>query len=452
MMAAALQGHWLETMLARNADCVYLRRFGSPRTLEAFRAALPLVHYKDLQDEWQRIRDGEVDVLFHGRPVGGELTSGSTSGPKWIVYSAEGLADFRKNIAPWFADVMRRYQIEGGLYLSISPVSRSQTHISGIPLGLPDSAYLDESAGALLAAKSVAPFALSQIADIETWRRQTIAHLRAATNLELVSVWSPTFLLRLLEDIPDPESCWPRLKLVSCWASAAAKPYADELRRRLPHAALQGKGLMSTEAVVTVPDTADQPVLAAHGFTEFLGGSEILLEDALEPGREYEVVITTASGLYRYRTGDRVQMLTRNREGRAVLEFSGRAMTSDMVGEKLSEAFVAACLQDVAQRFGIGSDFVTLAAAARGPGYLLVSATPPTPPILWEIESRLCANPHYAYARKLGQLKPLTGCHCPDALARIEKTGLSRGVRLGDIKPLALYTEPEWGEIFAGIP
>ena len=49
------------------------------------------------------------------------------------------------------------------------------------------------------------------------------------------------------------EALWPRLVLVSCWADAAASDSAASLRRRLPHARLQPKGLLATEGVVSLP-------------------------------------------------------------------------------------------------------------------------------------------------------------------------------------------------------
>ena len=52
------------------------------------------------------------------------------------------------------------------------------------------------------------------------------------------------------------------LKLVSCWADASSQPFFEQLRQRLAHASFQGKGLLSTEGVVTVPDSVGRPVLA----------------------------------------------------------------------------------------------------------------------------------------------------------------------------------------------
>jgi hypothetical protein len=375
---------WLESMLARNAHCAYLRG----RTFDE----LPFVTYDDLVPWIERIVAGEPDVLFAGRPVAYERTSGSSGAAKLIPYSAEGLRDFRRSVEPWLAQTVREYGITGSAYFAISPATRPPESIGGIPVGLPDGAYLGDVAARVLAEVSAVPLSVAAITDVAKWREVTLRHLANARDLELISVWSPTFLLRLLDDLDDPVKLWPRLKLVSCWASAASKPFAAELAARLPHAALQPKGLLSTECVVTTPLG-----ITPHGHFEFQWRTGTLACPSLPTARGTgtsaclplrdvaEVIATTASGLYRYRTGDLVD---------DELEFVGRSgIVSDLVGEKLTEPFVARCLENVR-----GYLF------AEGRGYVVASETPVN---LDDVEQRLCANPHYEYARKLGQLAPL---------------------------------------------
>jgi hypothetical protein len=436
------QAHWLATMLARNHDTRYLQQFGAPQTLAAFRERVPVCVYDDLVPWLACIQAGESDVLFAGRPVAYERTSGSTGGAKLIPYAGEGLRDFQRDIAPWLARTAREYGLTGSAYFSISPATRQAESIGGVPVGLPDTAYLGERAGSVLAATTAVPFAVAAMADVAEWRRQTVAHLQAARDLELISVWSPTFFLRLLDEIPDPQACWPRLKVVSCWASVSAKPFADALSQRLPQAVLQPKGLLSTEAVVTVPGMAGHSLPARHVFVEYARDGRLFLADELQPDAEYEVVVTTASGLYRYQTGDRVRCEGRTPHGQPILEFTGRGgLTCDLVGEKLGEPFVARCLHGL-------PDFSLLLPDASQPGYVLICPRQPDAPSLARVDEGLCANPQYAYARRLGQLAPLRVLVHPDPFAVIERTLLARGVRLGDAKPLALRCEPFWLSLF----
>ncbi len=448
---AASAPAWLERLLARNAPCDYLRRHGQPRTLAQFRERLPLVEYEALADDIARIAQGAADRLFAGRPVAFERTGGSSGGSKLIAYSAAGLADFQRAALPWLADLAQRLRLQGRAYLAISPATRAPETLAGVPVGLPDGAYLGpRAAQALGRVLAVAP-EVAAITEPETWRARTLAHLREARDLELISVWSPTFLLRLLDDLPDPRLCWPRLKCISCWTEGQAAPFAAELAARVPQALLQPKGLMSTECIVSLPDAQDRAVLNPHGFFEFLPATEGApsaaptvprFADELASGAIYEVIATTASGLYRYRTGDLVRCAGHAASGRPVLSFLGRGgLCCDLVGEKLTEAFVADCLSAV-------PGFRFLAPEADGRGYALlrdaVSNETNTQALAATLDTALCRNPQYAYARSLGQLRPVRVQTVPALFDRYAAQQMARGVRLGDVKPLALRKEPNW--------
>jgi hypothetical protein len=281
------------------------------------------------------------------------------------------------------------------------------------------------------------PPEVGSITQVDRWRQQTLDHLAAARDLEMISVWSPTFLLRLLDDLPDPRALWPHLKLISCWASGASAPFAIELASRLPQAHLQPKGLLSTEVVVTVPDGHDRPVLARQGFFEFERQERLHLAHELEVGETYEVVATTASGLYRYRTGDLVRCTGASAGGAPLLEFIGRGdLVCDLVGEKLSEPFAERCLA------GIGG-FRLLLPEAAGDGYVLAVEFGRRVDV-GHVEHRLCDNPQYAYARRLGQLKPLRLCHVERLFDLYSSLQVDNNVRIGDVKPVALRKERSW--------
>lgn len=436
------QNQWIEAMLARNSRCAYLRRFGSPRTPDDFRRRVPIIAYEDVQPFLTRILAGERDVLFDGAPVAYERTGGSSGGCKLIPYSAQGLLDFQRSITPWLAHTARRHRLSGKAYFSISPVARAAEFVGGAPVGLPDGAYLGDMAGALLMQRSAVPFDVAGISDLDRWREATRAHLKAARDLEMISVWSPTFLLRLCDGIGDTRALWPDLKVISCWASGPAKRYIEGVSRMFPQAAIEPKGLMSTEAVVTVPDEACRPVLASCGFVEFRKEDSCVLASDLVAETEYEVVLTTASGLYRYASGDRVRCQGVNESGDPVLEFVGRdSLTSDLVGEKLTEAFVGQCI-------GEFDGLAMIVPDVRTPGYVLISERNVAPERLSELDERLCQNPQYRYARRLGQLAPLRMLVCRHPFDIVERVMSARGVRLGDIKPTALRAEDFWLSLF----
>lgn len=435
---------WLGSMLRRNARTAYLREFGAPQTTLEFRQRVPVVSYDEIHPYVSRVSAGEADVLFSGKPVAYERTGGSAGGSKLIPYSSNGLSDFRESVLPWLAHTIRRHGISGRAYFSISPAARAPEEIGGVPVGLSDAAYLGDQAGQLLRQRTAVPFEVAAISDIDIWRKTTRKYLEAAHDLELISVWSPTFLLRLLQGVADTRALWPNLKVVSCWTSGSSARYVEDIARLFPQARIEPKGLLSTEAVVTVSDEGGRPALVRHGYFEFLDGETVLDESRLESRREYEVLATTASGLYRYATGDRVRFDGRNSEGRPILEFVGRdSLTSDLVGEKLTDAFVGRCLDSI-------PGFAMLVPDARAPSYVLVcdADTGFDAISLEALEGRLRSNPQYAYARRLGQLAPLRILSCLRPFDVVERVMRDRGVRLGDIKPTALRVEDHWLPLF----
>lgn len=485
------QESWLSSCLSRNSTATYLKSLGVDgyTTLGEFRRLLPLVTYDELSSSITRIEHGEKNVLFEGKAVAFERTSGSSGGNKLIPYTLQSLADFRAAILPWLGDTIDVYGIESGCaYWAISPATRPvEMTPTGIPVGLPDGAYLGDNVLHAFVELSAVPSWVGSIQCVDDWKMTTLYWLLCRDDLVLISVWSPTFFLMLMDELekehaklddllrqggriagqwlPPNESAlkrlreyminldakilWPVLKMVSCWADASSGPYFNELRKRLPHAQFQGKGLLSTEGVSTVPDHRGFPVLAADsGFFEFLDAKERpWFAWELMDGNQYEVVMTTSGGLYRYRTGDLVQC-----EGHAddvpVLRFQGRrGLASDMVGEKLTEQFVATCLQDI-------TGFRMLIPHVQGkPKYLLVldkRMNIDGDSLAVTLEKRLSRNVQYEYARRIGQLDAVEVLSVESPLKSFMERMTQNGTRLGDIKVPSLRPETDWLNTYQG--
>lgn len=483
------QEAWLHNCLKRNQTAAYLNNFGinAKISAEEFRQQLPLASYDNLSPFIGRIEQGEENVLFTDQAIAFERTGGSSGGSKLIPYSVHSLADFRTAILPWLSDAINGHAIKSGCaYWSISPATRPVEATSGgIPVGLPDGAYLGTDALPTFIELSAAPPWVGSLQSVAEWNMATLNSLLRRVDLALVSVWSPTFFLMLLDalerdhakladllrlggkiadhELPpdaaalsrlekyisstDTRILWPDLKLVSCWADASSRPYFDELQQRFPHATFQGKGLLATEGVTTIPNLHGQPVLAADsGFFEFIDAQNTAYFSwELQPGQQYEVVMTTSGGLYRYRTGDMILC-----EGYAgdlpVLRFQGRqGLTSDLVGEKLTEQFVASCLEEI-------PGFRMLIPRSHGqPKYILIldqHNCRDQDSLAEKIEGHLLKNPQYAYARRLGQLESLAVLSVRRPLELFVQRMTRNGARLGDIKIPALRPEIDWLDTF----
>ena len=479
------QARWLLVCLKRNRLSDYGRQFcfSDIHCIEDYRASVPLISYESIQPWLERVANGEANVLFDGLPVGFERTGGSSGGSKLIPYSSHSLLDFRAAVLPWLADAIALYGLGSGrVYLAISPATRqTEQTAGGIAIGLADGAYLGDAAGYALSELSAVPLWVAMITNVTEWQLVTLYWLVRCESLELISVWSPTFFLTIMDGLeqrfteldallhqggtlfqqnlpPDAaarsrlacyikskDACllWTNLKLVSCWQDGASKPFFNELQRRLSHAAFQNKGLLATEGVVTVPSGKYPPVLAVDsGFFEFLDDAgQCWFAHELVCGSKYEVIMTSSGGLYRYRTGDCVRYES-NTNGLPVLRFLGRSgLVSDLVGEKLTEEFVAACLD------GIVGFHLLVPCIKTKPHYVLVldiDSDNPIENLKTVIEDKLAKNPQYAYARCIGQLDKLTLCLVHHPLAAYTQRVMQNGARLGDIKLPALRPETDW--------
>jgi hypothetical protein len=446
--AAETQKRRLLALLRRNADTEFGRRhgFASIRDEEGYRARVPVASYDDLRPAIERMAAGEPEVLASGRVMAFEETGGSGGGAKLIPCTEETLAAFRRALLPWLDDLAAAHPAiaRGRAYWAISPAARAPRRTSGgAPIGLAsDAAYFGERLAPLLAETLASPPGLANLRDVDAWREATCRALLECRDLTLISVWSPSFLALLLDSLGerDLSALWPQLAVVSCWDQGSSRREAAALRARLPGVHVQGKGLLATEGVMTIPLRGlAQPVLAIDSayfeFQDDAGRCHGACE--LEPGGEYQVLLSTEGGLYRYAIGDRVKV--RGFAGTApLLEFLGRgAQFSDLRGEKLSEPFVVSALQPLDVRFAM------VAPADAQDRYLLyldaaeASAERATT-LAARAEAALCRNPQYAYARRLGQLAALEPRRCARPLDSWLSAGLARGQRLGDIKPPAL--------------
>jgi len=499
----------LRRFIRHNSGTAFGREHGLAdiRTSEQFARRVPVRSYDELRPWIDRIRRGEPQVLT-SEPVRRLVpTSGSTAARKLIPYTASMHGQLNRAVGPWIFDLYQRQPraLLGPSYWSISPLSQSKSEVaedSVVPIGFDDdAAYLGLWRKHIVDAVMAVPAELKTITAIEDWRYVTVLLLLRQRELSLISVWHPSFLRLLLEamaqcwdrlvtDVADgtcavtshlppamaesvearPDArradelrqagpsaihrLWPRLTVLSCWADGHAAPAAAELARLLPSVAVQPKGLLATEGVVSVPFAGQHPLAIRSHFLEFEDDAgRISLASDLEVGRAYAVILTTGGGLCRYRLNDRVEVV--GRLGRTPsIRFIGKAgLVSDRRGEKLTDGFVA----DVLARLFEGSNprpsFAMLAPDidAEGCRYTLYLNADFPPGLSATLDALLSANPQYAYCRRLAQLLTprlfrLSGDPYAAYCGRLRQAGQ----RLGEIKPAGLSCLDDWSAYLPG--
>jgi hypothetical protein len=502
------QHELLQRLVRDNAASAFGRahRFDQIASPAQFAARVPIVEYEQLEPWIERIMRGEHSVLTR-EPVQRLIpTSGSSRGRKLIPFTGRLQREFSAAIGPWMVELARAYPriARGCAYWSISPALLAKTpEPSRVPIGFDDdSAYLGGVRQRLVETTFAVPSALRLVPDLDSFRYLTLLCLLRRPDLTLVSIWHPSFFALLLDALPTfweellqdvndggcrravtlplhvrravdaapqmsraaalrradpckPGGLWPHLQLVSCWGDGHAELAMAALRHRLPKVAFQTKGLLATEAFVSLPFRGMHPLAVTSHFFEFIDGQgDVRLAHQLQKREEYQVVVTTGAGLWRYRLGDLVQV---NGFAGATpsLRFLGRqSSVSDLCGEKLAESFVMRSIHETCAGLRVAPSFAMLAPETESTGscsYTLFVEGAVPDELATALDEALRKNPHYAICRDLGQLAPVRLCRIKDEAAYEQFCLVTNreGSPLGAIKPHALSPRTDWRQHFA---
>ncbi|GAA3956898.1 GH3 family domain-containing protein [Allohahella marinimesophila] len=498
----SLQREKLASLMGAIDGTAFARQHGlSARTSwEDFANNVPMTNYSDWAEPIAAQREQPENRLIDSPVARYQPTSGSTSAVKWIPYTRRFLKELDAAICPWISDMYHRYPgiRTGAHYWSLSWVpTEMRAHTTGHIND--DMKLLSFGKRWLVSSTQAVPDAISLAPSSDDSLFATVTYLAARSDLTAMSIWSPTFALGLLEKLslwrkevaavlvyghwcshqgslgylPCPESeaaadlllnwdgelsaaffvnLWPRLSLISAWDTAASAPWAQRLQTLLPQADFQGKGLWSTEGVVTIPYKDDFVLAAGSHVYEFedIASKQVLPPWALEAGQEVTPILSTGSGLLRYRMND-VLKVTGHQGQLPALRFLGRNDGADIAGEKISTILAQRLLDGLDWPSGLQP--VALLAADEGcksgrPAYVLMVEADVAISSYWrkrhekslgqQLEAGLLEHFHYLVARNLNQLGPVR-CIChPEARRHFLEACSRRGMIEGNIKVEAL--------------
>lgn len=456
--------------------------------VQEFQSKVPLNTYETLAPWIERQKSDGLDRLYSSPVIVYEKTSGSSGPVKFIPYTRRLKKTFSEMALLWITDLcLNGPKLKfGRIFLSISPsFQKMEKTPKGVNIGLEDDAeYLPWIFRLLGSRFWIMPTQLKKLKDPDDYRWVLGCHLLAAEDLEVVSIWNPTYLtalfhfitenkeamaadlragmtqkggyefrfkaltparLQLLSGAQPWRSLWPELKIISAWADAGAAGFAQELQSIFPDTLFQPKGLLATEAPMTLPLVAVNGgvPLVNSVFYEFIDESgHLWLLHEIKPGVKYEIVVTARGGLPRYRTGDQI-IVSGIYLGTPLLKFVGRTQAvSDVVGEKINEIFVREKLTQLKELQG-AFYFLLPLVRARPPRYALYCDSLLDSAVLARIESFLSEAHHYSYARKLGQLGAVEFRRVAELKRSYYEYYVARGMKLGDIKYSALIYRAE---------
>ena len=511
---AACQRVLLKKILQSNAGTIFGKQYGfsSIQQVLDYQSKIPVHQYDDLSPLIEDIRQGESNVLTKEAVTHFMPSSGSTSARKLIPYTRSLQREFDRAISAWIVDLYARHPgiMSGRAYWSITPYLEEESQQTAIPIGFkPDSAYLGGIKQHLVEPLMAVRAEIAQIGDIELFRYLTLLELLRCSDLRLISVWHPSFLVILLDELPrvwdsllrdindgtvnppvalpdrikskfaakpdknrctqlshangdDSSAIWPDLKMISCWGSGHARGAIKELEKYFSGVQIQQKGLIATEAFISLPFGKDDcnnwlhPLAINSHFFEFIDvNGDCKFIDQLQLGEEYQIIVTTGGGLYRYAMNDRIRVNAF--VGRTPsIEFIGKLdFVSDYYGEKLNDHFVADVIDSVVADLSGKVTFSMLAPDGvdkpeRYTLYLEIDSRPNIS-LCEELDEKLCSNPHYAACRRLGQLKQVKVFIISYAANHTYLlSSMSEGKRLGDVKPVKLSSRTGWSSVFTG--
>ena len=331
--AEALQMQTLHNLVhqARHTEWGMGHGFDNVKTYEQFASSSPVNTYEELKQSIDRMRQGERDILWPGKVQWYAKSSGTTNDKsKFIPVSPKGLHDTHyrggTDAVVWYLRNNPQSRLFDGKALILGGSHAPNYNLPGSLVG-DLSAILIENINPVVNLFRVPKKETALLSDFEI-KRDRIAReamKRNVTNLSGVPSWMLSVLTRVMElsGKEHLEEVWPNLE-VFFHGGVAFTPYREQYRRLITsprmhymetYNASEGFfGLQDDPADLSMSLMIDYGV-----FFEFIPMDE--LESAtptvlplwgVEKDRNYAMVISTSSGLWRYMIGDTVKFTSTN--------------------------------------------------------------------------------------------------------------------------------------------
>ena len=305
--------------------------FESVSSYEDFAKTSGINTYEELKLAIDRMRQGESDILWPGKVRWYAKSSGTTNDKsKFIPVSQDGLKDTHyaggRDAVTWYLRNNPQSKIFDGkaLILGGSHVPNYNTKNSLVG---DLSAILIENINPLVNLVRVPKKSIALLSDFEV-KRELIAQeaiKQNITNLSGVPSWMLSVMTRVLEisGKDNLAEVWPNLEMFF-HGGVAFTPYREQYKRLIPSNQMHYmETYNASEGFFGVQDDPTDPsmsLMVDYGvFFEFIPMEEIENPNpkvvplwGVKTGKNYAVVISTSSGLWRYMIGDTVRFTSVN--------------------------------------------------------------------------------------------------------------------------------------------
>ncbi|MCR5820502.1 MAG: GH3 auxin-responsive promoter family protein [Bacteroidaceae bacterium] len=300
--------------------------YSGPMAYEAWASQTPVNTYEDLKGDIDRMRHGEPDILWPGNIRWYAKSSGTTNDKsKFIPVSPDGLKDTHyaggtDSVAAYLR-LHPESRILDGRTLILGGSHAPNYNLRNSLVG-DLSAILIENINPLVNMLRVPEKRVALLSDFEQ-KRELIAQdamKRDVRSISGVPSWMLSVLSRVLElsGKKNLSEVWPNMEVF--WHGGVAfTPYREQYHHLIPSAGMHYMETYNASegffGIQTDPSDPAMLLMLDYGvFYEFIPMDEIEREKPtvlplweVEAGRNYAMVITTSSGLWRYEIGDTVR-------------------------------------------------------------------------------------------------------------------------------------------------
>ena len=305
--------------------------FADVHTYQQFANTSPVNTYEDLKHFIDRMRQGEADVLWPGKVRWYAKSSGTTNDKsKFIPVSKDGLKDTHyaggRDAVAWYLGNNPKSRIFDGKALILGGSHAPNYNVRKSLVG-DLSAILIENINPLVNMVRVPKKETALLSDFEL-KRDRIAHeaiKENVTNLSGVPSWMLSVMNRVLEITgkDNLSEVWPNLEMFF-HGGVAFTPYREQYRKLIPSANMHYMETYNASegffGIQNDPSDLSMSLMVDYGvFYEFIPMEEIESPNPqvlplwdVETGRNYAIVISTSSGLWRYMIGDTVRFTSTN--------------------------------------------------------------------------------------------------------------------------------------------
>ncbi len=269
-------------------------------------------------------------------------------------------------------------------------------------------------------------------------------------------------------EIPIAQRVWPKV----CWGygmiSSTLSIYVEKLHRYIGDIPLHNMGYAASEGYMAMPITLnanDYVLLPRSIIYEFLpvdapDGTRPLFMNELEVGKEYEIIVTNFSGLYRYRILDIVRV-TGMHNKTPKIEFLYRSnMGLNVANEKTTTQMLDHVANEVQKKFNISfngySYYGDTDETGSLPRYAFLCDTESDFPtennqelVSFIDEAFRETNEKYDKYRRWGMLRePVVYQLETGSYSAYKSSLVAQGRVLNQIKPVVVINTPERKEFF----